>query len=379
MSAWISLCRSSSLPSPCRTKEQISSISKHIANKHCYVSNISHILTLPNPLRDLRDALLIPKTSELETDRRRLRTIYHLLRQELDPYSKKNREILKTFQASQFHHSKPTNNDILFLFNAVILGFQRSSIPIPSKLLHYGLCVAAISNSPISMRSYLQKIIPRFAHNRRCRKLNLEQWAYIAKYILIANKGAQHHSWETRPQKEAWAHAITGWGTHDIKMETREACLFHVFSHYGIDGLVHYFPLVETFCPSKSIVESWRVYRDFCEKERTLYPKISDFIMNSTIQILIRQGDPERAWQIASTPNSGKISDRTFEMLFRHPEHIQTWKSNFTRPAMFALKQYAKTAERRLGLSWTGGKNGHHEPKMGGTHLFDEYYLDQSP
>lgn len=370
MSPWISRYRSSILfrpPSLCLTILRINT-SKHIINKHCHISDIARIQASPTSWRLFRDALFI-SAPEISTVNKHelLRDLHQPRSQELAPDFVPSERIIENLKA--LREAGTTGKDVLFLLNAFIHRCEHSSRGISLRLLHYGLEVAAACNSPIAIYYYLQKINLRIHLGQRralTPRIDLKQWASFT-HCIPAKKHVGIKDWKSKRRQEAWATLIMGLGSDEIKKgERTQACLYHAFIQFGEKGLYHYFKLVRKFCSSKSILESWQVTRDLHEKKGILNSDVSSFILNASIRILIKRGDLERAWEIASTPGSGKITDPTWRALFRHPEYLPAWNSDFERPAMAALEEYAKKIESRLGVIWTGGENGVHEPKIEG-------------
>lgn len=367
MSPWISRYRSSILfrpPSQCLTILRINT-SKHITNKHCHISDITQIQASPTSWRLFRDALFI-SAPEISTVNKHelLRDLHQILSQELAPDFVPCRRIVENLKA--LREAGTAGKDVLFLLNAFIHRCEHSSRGISLGLLHYGLEVAAVCNSPTCMYYYLQKISP-FQWISIDQTIGFKQWASFTHCILNAKQHVGIKDWESKRRQEAWATLIMGLGSDEIKKRERtQACLYHALIRFGEKGLDHYFKLVSRFCSSKSISESWQVTRDLHEKKGILNSDVSSFILNASIRILIGRGDLERAWEIASTPGSSKITDPTWRALFRHPEYLPAWNSDFERPAMAALEEYAKKIESGLGVIWTGGENGVHEPKIEG-------------
>lgn len=206
------------------------------------------------------------------------------------------------------------------------------------------------------MPTYL-RLIPKVTIGQSVEySIALQHCASIARGILDAKKGIHRKSWKGRRQKEAWANLLVG----------SDNILYHMFSTHGVAGLSYYFQLIEKFCSSKQIEQCWIVDDIHHQRMESLCTDVGNFILNSFIQILIRKGNPQFAWQLASTPGNCKISDQTLKMLFHHPEHLPAWKPIYQKPAMAALEKYAKEIERQLGVIWTGGENGSHEAKSEG-------------
>ena len=373
MSPWITRYRSSILfrpPSQCLTILRINT-SKHITNKHRHISDITPIQASPTSWRLFRDALFI-SAPEISTVNKHelLRDLHQILSQELAPdHFVPARTIVENLKA--LREAGTTEKDVLFLLNAIIHRCEHLSRSISLRLLRYGLEVAAVCDSPTAIYYYLQKI--NLGQWRAiAQTIDFKQWAFFTQCILNAKKQRCIQNWESKQRQEAWATLIMGLGSDENKKGTRtQACLYHAFIQFGEKGLVHYFQLVKRFCSSKSILESWQVTRDLHEKKGILDSDVSCFILNASIRILIKRGDLERAWEIASTPRSGKITDQTWRALFRHPEYLPTWNSDFERPAMAALEEYATKIECALGVRWTGGENGLHESRLEGVWSVD--------
>lgn len=311
------------------------------------------------PVSIIREALFIGSATS-KSRRRSKHEQIHYLKQLLSENSTWHpswppETLAKTLDALRLYETRSTRDDTLSLFNKVIHRCQHLSINIPPVLLNYGMELAAKSNSPISMHSYLHSSgSSLYQHN-----MTLKPWVSIVDCVIAANQDVLDQSWKAKRRKEAWATIVIPRRTNDVRQGVQEPCLFHYFRQHGCKGLAHYFRLVKRFCSSDLVLQLWH------EEKGTPDYEIANFILNSCIKILISKRDAKLAWSMASTMSeSNEISSEIWDMLFCYPQHLHIWNPAFDKPAMAALNKYVKNIEKKLGVTWIGGVDGFHRSKI---------------
>ncbi len=252
-------------------------------------------------------------------------------------------------------------------FNAIIERFHRVQMNVPSAMMSHGLKAAALANSPAAMEQYVAIIGPRTRKPCFRKKIKLITWEMIVRHIIVATRSMPPGTWKTLYQKRVWAKVVTGWDMGNAGRGKRQYSLYDALIQFGIQGLASYFHLMRSFCRVEDILQIWlkhelSVLSDANDRAETL-----NFIFNSYLQVLLAKNDPKRAWKVAQTTahRFGAIQDRTWKLLLRYPEHIESWVPGMDKPIFDALEKYLFNIERQLGVRWTGGENGLHIAKGG--------------
>ncbi|MCJ1423485.1 hypothetical protein MMC29_001369 [Sticta canariensis] len=326
----------------------------------------SEILHGVKTLKDLSDRLpsLLFSSSSLKVEgriRARLLKTFTKLIWESKPMQ------AKTFNTFNYAYELPH-------FTRIFTAYRCNGHPLPPMLGFHGFKAAACGNSPAAMKHYLSLVGLRPSGECLSLGLNADQWDMIVKCILVTTRTQSSQSEKRLYQKKAWAEVVTYRrdfvvpemsSGKEMTLNTSAICMYHVLIIFGVHGMSNYFRLVSRFCDSQAVFEwgmDWLVHGLY---DRNLPPETLNFVFNSCIQTLLAKKSPEKAWELAqkALPNFGTIQDKTWKLLFRHPEFLAEWKPEMKGPVMDALKIYMSKAERQLGVKWTGGEDGFHLPR----------------
>lgn len=275
----------------------------------------------------------------------------------------------KTFNTFNYAYELP-------YFTRIFTAYRRNKYPIPPMLRFHGFKAAACGNSPAAMKHYLSLVyLPLEPSSEHISfGLNAEQWDMIVKCILVTTRSRSSQSEKRLYHKKAWAEVVTyrrdvvvvdTSSGKEMTLDRSAICMYHALIEFGIHGMSNYFRLVSRFCDSQAVFEwgmNWLVHGLY---DRNLPLETLNFVFNSCIETLLAKKSPEKAWELAqkALPDFGSIQDKTWKLLFRHPEFLAEWKPEMKGPVMDALEIYMSKAERQLGVKWTGGEDGFHLPR----------------
>ena len=255
----------------------------------------------------------------------------------------------------------------------------------------YGIRLASFDScNPVAMKEYLQ--IWLIAPNRASLDLQSVLRATISQVSWTVAKWCKSHLVrENRRLALRYLEVITGWrrGHKQNLDEIRQPSLYHLFLTQGPGSwkyYVQYMYILRILQAPNALYHAWIDFSDRMKVNKTpakasksaakgdasspesvMSTQNVNLARNVTIRMLVSLGAWQLAWKTAYEAEhiSRNIEPRSWACLLRYPQGARKWIQNMNDPAMEMLELEICDLEKKLGVRWKGGEEGHHVVERG--------------
>ena len=267
-----------------------------------------------------------------------------------------------------YQHSKPWPVDNTAAFNELVSRMRKLGVDMPPEKILFGIQLAV--NEPTAMKQYLQILLRFFGEGSHMKDYTMGTMRYLWTRVCDS---ADPECLEQLSKRKAiqFLEVITGWQDGHAQQlgEERQPSIYHLMlacdnssnSSYVWDSPWSlYLDLVSTFGGKSEVYTEWLDLKG--RSSVSSVSKSLNVARNAVIRALVRQGDPERAWEVTYETNDPvkDIEYKTWQLLLKHQEGMKQWSPEMNEPAITMLSNELQGLERRLGIAWKGGEDGYH-------------------
>ena len=267
----------------------------------------------------------------------------------------------------------------------------------------YGLALASKDScNPTAMKEYLQ--IWATSPDRDDPKIQAALQETVPRVTrMVARWCNKRLVKENRGLALQYLEVVTGWrlGYKQDGIEERQTSLYQILmtqGPYAWEHYIQYMDLLRILRAPNALYHSWLDLRseimankDYAtpsklgaqgdessaSAERDYDIQLVNTARNVTIRMLAYLGAWQLAWKMAyETQDVSKdIEPRSWACLLRYPQGVRKWTEEMNDPAMKMLEWEICNLEKRLGIRWEGGEDGHHIVERGPLPWANKGYL----